>query len=37
MHLEADKSLMDAVREIAPLIEKHRDEAERNDACPNQF
>ena len=29
MHLEADKSLMDAVREIAPLIEKHRDEAER--------
>jgi indole-3-acetate monooxygenase len=29
MHFEADTSLMDAVREIAPLIEKHRDEAER--------
>ena len=29
MHFEADTSLMDAVREVAPLIEKHRDEAER--------
>ena len=29
MRFEADKSLMDAVRDIAPLIEKHRDEAER--------
>jgi alkylation response protein AidB-like acyl-CoA dehydrogenase len=29
MRFEADKSLMDAVRDIAPLIEKHRDQAER--------
>src|SRR5512145_3035021 len=29
MNFEADKSLMDAVRDIAPIIEKHRDEAER--------
>jgi indole-3-acetate monooxygenase len=29
MNFEADKSLMDAVRDIAPLIEKHSDEAER--------
>jgi indole-3-acetate monooxygenase len=29
MNLEADKSLMDAVRDIAPIIEKHRDEAEQ--------
>lgn len=29
MNFEADKSLMDAVRDIAPLIEKHRDEAEQ--------
>ena len=29
MHFEADTSLMDAAREIAPIIQKHRDEAER--------
>src|SRR5919204_4937634 len=29
MNFEADKSLMDAVRDIAPLIEKHSDEAEQ--------
>jgi alkylation response protein AidB-like acyl-CoA dehydrogenase len=29
MHFEADPSLMDAAREIAPIIQKHRDEAER--------
>ena len=29
MNFEADKSLMDAVRDIASLIEKHRDEAEQ--------
>jgi indole-3-acetate monooxygenase len=29
MHFEADKTLMDAAREIGPLIRKHADEAER--------
>jgi alkylation response protein AidB-like acyl-CoA dehydrogenase len=29
VNFEADKSLMDAVRHIAPLIEKYRDEAEQ--------
>jgi alkylation response protein AidB-like acyl-CoA dehydrogenase len=29
MNFEADKSLMDAVRDIVPIIEKHRDEAEQ--------
>jgi indole-3-acetate monooxygenase len=29
MHLEADTSLIDAAREIAPIIQKYKDEAER--------
>ena len=29
MHFEADKTLMDAAREIGPLIREHADEAER--------
>ncbi len=29
MIFEADTSLMDAAREIAPIIEKYADEAER--------
>ena len=29
MHLEADASLIDAAREIAPIIQKHSEEAER--------
>ena len=29
MHLEADTSLIDAAREIAPIIQKHNEEAER--------
>ena len=29
MHLEADESLIDAAREIAPIIQKHNEEAER--------
>jgi alkylation response protein AidB-like acyl-CoA dehydrogenase len=29
MHWEVDKTLLDAAREIAPIIEKHKDEAER--------
>jgi alkylation response protein AidB-like acyl-CoA dehydrogenase len=29
MHWEADTSLIDAAREIAPIIQKHTEEAER--------
>ncbi len=29
MHWEADTSLIDAAREIAPIIQKHNEEAER--------
>src|SRR4029450_14158371 len=29
MHWEADTSLTDAAREIAPIIQKHNEEAER--------